>query len=168
LPPFSPHVFNSEKDASVLGTTQGIPIQASLQTRERIAYINSNVLDRRVRTQILFRVVGDNLFGWVEAALLWGGTIEMVTHKHKSNHRNCLQFNLPRYISHSQAYEVPPARSTWDGILLTTSRGREDAIDAGALFLKWQPLIALLALQPGLSRKERKILWKEFCAEGYK
>jgi len=44
-------IFTSrDKGVSVLETTQGIPIQASLQTGERIAYINSNVLDQRGRT----------------------------------------------------------------------------------------------------------------------
>ena len=99
----------------------------------------------------MFRVVGDNLFGWAEAASLWGGAIGMVTHKHTSNHRNCLQFNLPCSIAYAQACELPSARCSWDGILLSTIRDPEDAIDAEALFMKWQPLITLLALPLSLS-----------------
>jgi len=51
---------------------------------------------------------------------------------------------------------------------LTTIRGSEDAIEAEALFVKWQPLVALLALPPGFLQREHKTLWEEFCVEGYK
>ena len=96
-------------------------------------------------------MVGENSFGWAEAAALWGRNIEMVTHRHKSNHRNCEHFNLPRSISYAEAYSLTPIDSSWDGIFLGTIRDPEDAGDGGDLFKNWQPLIAILA--PTLARQ---------------
>ena len=112
-------------------------------------------------------MVRDNSFGLAEAAALWHGNIEMVIHRHKSNHCNCEHFNLPRSISYAEAYSLTPIDSSWDGIFLGTIRDPEDAADGGDLFKNWQPLIAILALTSTISHKERKALWRGFENEDY-
>ena len=89
---------------------------------------------------------------------LWGGTVEAVVHTQQSNHQIKELFNLPRSISVVTAQSTLPSRTPWDGIFLSTIHGERDAQDAGVLFEKWQPVIAILALPSSLSRKERNLL----------
>ena len=117
------HVINSDKGVPSPGTTQGGPIKARLQTGERISYTSSEALDQSGRAGVLFRVVGDNSFGWAEAVAFWGGNIKMVIHRHKSNHLNHEHVNLPRSISYAEAFSLTPTHPSWDGIFLGTIRG---------------------------------------------
>ena len=112
-------------------------------------------MDQRSRGNILFRIVGDNLHGWAEAAGSWGRTVEAITHMVQYNHQFRAYFDLPCSISVAQAHCPPFADSPWDGILLAAIHGGADARDVGALFEAWQPLTAILALPSVLSRKER-------------
>ena len=84
---------------------------------------------------------------------MWGGTTEIITHKHESNHHNCGRLKLPRSISHANAFSMGPVDPPWDGIFLAIVWGAEDAADVEELFKNRQPLIAILALPTSLSRK---------------
>ena len=140
--------------------TQGEPDkEGSLRTGEKIVKISSRSkpLSRSGRDNIKFRVVGDRSHGWAEAAVSWGGTVEVITHKAQDNHRIRSSFNLPRSIPVSKAQLPPFADSNWNGVLLATIQDDGDAEDVRALFEAWQPLIVIIALPSNLSRKKRSI-----------
>ena len=100
------------------------------------------------------RVVGENSFGGVWAAALWGGTIELITHRPGSNHLKCNHLNLSRSISQVDACSMDPLDPPWNGIFLATIQGAEDAEDIRVLFENWQPLIKVPALPSSLTQKE--------------
>ena len=77
LPEPTARLFSCDKDISIGEMIYGEPPKAILRTGENITYTSSKTLDQRGRANVLFRV---------EAAALWGGTIEVITHRHKSNH----------------------------------------------------------------------------------
>ena len=131
------------------------PAKVSLHTGEKLANVNSKSLSRGGRSSIIFRVIGDDSFGWAEAAALWGGDVDVIVHRQLSNHQINEQFNLPCSVPVALAPVPPLANSRWNGILLITIRGENDAQDAGSLFERWQPLIAILALPSTLSRSKR-------------
>ena len=63
------------------------PAKGNLQTGERVAIISSKPLSQGGRSNISFRVVGEDLFGWAEAAVLWGGTVDFIIHRQQDKHR---------------------------------------------------------------------------------
>lgn len=158
------HEDHSDKDTSPSEVVQVGPAEGNLQIGEKVFNTGCKSLSRGGRNSVMFRVVGDDSFGWAEAAALWGGTVEAVIHRQQPNHRINEPFYLPRSISVAAACSLSPADSPWDGILLVTIRGEDDALDAGKLFEVWQPLIAILALPSSLSRSKRStynIQWRQ-------
>ena len=148
-------MFGGKEDLSISEAVQGELTKESLQTGGEIVQTSSKPLSQGGRSSIVFRVVGDKSHGWAEAAALWGGTVELITHRSQDNSRIRAYFDLPCSIPVATAYRPPFPDSSWTGILLATILGENDARDVGALFEAWQPLIAILALPFSLSRNER-------------
>lgn len=91
--------------------------------------------------------------------MIWGAHVEAVIHREQNNHKIYKTFKLPRSISVSQALSSPSASDvTWNGIMLGTLLGDKDAVDAAALFKKWQPLIAIFAMPVSTPRHQQN-LW---------
>ena len=78
-----------ERSEGVTRNVALLPFQIGLRLGEAQVKITSSQLERQGRTVVLFRVVGDDSFGWAEAAVLWGRTIEVVTHRLQPNHSSC-------------------------------------------------------------------------------
>jgi len=86
------------------------PAKVSLHTGEKLANVNSKSLSRGGRSSIIFQVIGDNSFGWAEAAALWGGDVDVIVHRQLSNHQINEQFNLPCSVPVALA-PVPPSQT---------------------------------------------------------
>jgi hypothetical protein len=98
--------------------------------------------------------------------------VDVIVHWQLSNHQINEQFNLPCSVPVALAPVPPLANSHWNGILLITIRGENNAQDAGMLFERWQPLIAIIALPSTLSRFKRNTYSSfnkgPFKQDGYK
>jgi hypothetical protein len=81
--------------------------------------------------------------------------VEARVHRQSNNHRISQHFSLPRSVSVARAICPPLAGKPWNGILLATLHGIEDAQDVRALLEAWQPLIAIIALPSTSSRSDR-------------
>ena len=100
--------------------------------------------------------MGDDSFAWSEAAAAWGGSIEVIVHRHRSNHRLRGMFKLPASVSAASVLSSSLSTgNVWGGVMLATIRDQDTATDAGALFEAWRPRIAILALPTELSRRKR-------------
>ena len=88
-----------ERSEGVTRNVASLPFEIGLQLGEAQVKITSSQLEWQGRTVVLFRVVGDDSFGWVEAAVLLEGTVELVTHRLQPNHSSCAQFGLPKSVS---------------------------------------------------------------------
>jgi len=100
--------------------------------------------------------VGDDSFVWSETAPAWGGSIEVIVHRHRSNHRLRGMFKLPASVSAASVLSSPLSTgNVWGGVMLATIRDQDMATDAGALFEACCPWIAILALPTELSRRKR-------------
>ena len=54
------------------------PAEDDLMRGEKISNITAVVQSRRGRTQVLIRIIGEVMLGWIEAAEGWGGCIEAI------------------------------------------------------------------------------------------
>ena len=144
-----------------IAATQG-PTRCLLETGERIAVTSSLYLSRGGRKDIEFRVVGDLSCGWAEAVASWGGKLDMIVHRQESNHLVAAAFTvLPLSLPASQVLASSSTGPSFHGILLATIRGGIDAQLVETCFLRWQPLITIVALPASSSRKERT-QWTRF------
>ena len=158
LPPYVCQNSNSNnKAASPSEVVDGVPAKVSLRTGEKVVITSSKPLSRSGREGVLFRIVGKDSFGWGEAAVIWGGHVEAVIHRHQTNIKIHQLFKLPKPISVAKALSSlsPPAETSWNGIMLGTIRDEEDAADAAKLFKDWQPLIAIFAVPVSIPRQEQ-------------
>jgi len=139
-----------------LGGGLGGPPSDSLLTGEKIVKSERKQLGRSGREHIAYRIIGDNSSGWAEAAILWGGTVDMIVHFSDNNHFVSSALHLPSSIPAKEALSSPPVGDQgWDGVLLSTVLSERDAQGVGGLFQLWQPLIAIFALPPHLPRQTK-------------
>ena len=115
-----------------LGGGLGGPPSDSLLTGEKIVKSERKQLGRSGREHIAYRIIGDNSSGWAEAAILWGGTVDMIVHFSDNNHFVSSALHLPSSIPAKEALSSPPVGDQgWDGVLLSTVLSERDAQGGG-------------------------------------
>ena len=73
MPLLQTHMLGSEKGTSFKEEVTLGPNKVTLQTGGGLVQNSSKTLDQRGRTDVLFRIVGVNYFGGLEAAILLEG-----------------------------------------------------------------------------------------------
>ena len=100
------------------------------------------------------RIVGAASFGWLDAARLWGASVEvLVTRGGKL--KNIAHQLYPDVLLAPPAFaiDLPPHRH-WDGSVLTTITSQEDADDVDRLTRAWRPLVCLVAFHSSVTRRQ--------------
>ena len=111
------------------------------------------------RIEVPVCVVGDGACGWMEAASVWGATVEVVVHQDKHNHGIHELLSLPRSMGADAAAERWPAE-VWPGVLLATVRSPGGGLLVGRFLELWRPLGGVLAIPVELSRGEYDTTWR--------
>lgn len=134
------------------------PIQTSLLTGELISSSTAITLDRRRRSVVRVRIVGDASFGWLELAMAWGAQVEAAVFKTARVKELAQALNLQAPIySYQEAVALPPHRA-WNGLILTTILSESDQQLVSKYLTTWKPQAVMVALSGMLSRKEREEL----------
>ena len=80
----------------------------------------------------------------------------MIVHRQESNHLVAEAFiDLPLSLPASQVLLSSSAGPSFHGVLLATIRDGINAQCVEVCFLRWQPLITIVAIPASSSRKER-------------
>ena len=87
--------------------------------------------------------------------MVWGGTIELITHRLQLNHSSWTTFGLPKSVSAAETSKEL-CNGPCEEIMLSIISLPEDAADMCVLFKNWRPLITMLSTPLGLTRKGRK------------
>lgn len=102
-----------------VGATPGAPCVGTrlqgLQTGEEFVNEYSRAHANGGREHVRVRVVGDQSFGWAEAACTWGAGLELVVHRKFCNHMVNDLFKLPRSVDHTTALVLAPLPSLGTG-----------------------------------------------------
>ena len=132
----------------------GLSPSGNLRTGKCTVVHRSRPRARGGRENIRVGVVGDNSFGWAEAAQLWGVEVEVIIHKVQDHHCLSSCFHLPDSCDYEEAlYLFPPA--SWDGLLLMTVGEPLDVKACGTLLEHWVPIIAIIACKSNMLRYHR-------------
>ena len=70
-----------EEDGNAVSPQGEGPVWCNLRCGEMTSNNTAVTLSRRGRTQVLIRIVGDGLLGWIEVEESWGGCIEAVVRR---------------------------------------------------------------------------------------
>jgi hypothetical protein len=115
------------------------------------------VIGRKNKSRIRVRVVGHRIFGWLEAAKLWGVNIEAMVVPgcrdiDRVKHIVSLLTDTATTMLHS-ALHLPPAQD-WRGVMLAVLADRTDSKPTATLFDRWKPEVAIFTIPGGLSCTE--------------
>ena len=99
------------KVATLVQGASGLFPSGNLRTGKRIVVHRSRPRARGWRENIRIGVVGDNSFGWAEAAQLWGVEVEVIIHKVHDHHCLSSCFQLPDSCDYEEALYLFPLTS---------------------------------------------------------
>ena len=140
--------------------------ETALLTGERVAVSTRRVLSRKGRCVVRVRVVGNGSLGWLDAAQLWGASVEVFV-GHGGNIKHLVESLYPDvYVAPVvDARALLPHRS-WDGIMVGTIKDGEDAMVFMDLVKTWLPALVIVASHGSTSRSEFH-KWTNLGLEGY-
>ena len=134
---------------------------------EKIIMQGTRKVGRRGRNVVRIRIVGQHSLGWLEAAWLWGCSVEAFVAKEDRVTRLLKQIYPDVYhCLPSQAHHMLP-HSPWVGAYLTTIRDDADAALNLRLVERWKPSWIVVAFQSSTTQKQRT-KWAPYYDCGYK
>lgn len=123
---------------------------------EKVAVRHRRVLGRKGRSVVGVRIIGDISLAWAEAAILWGGHVEVVV-DHHTTFKQLLSLHYPniRIATYRQALGIPPFDED-QGLTMATIATEKEAGIAMALICKWNPEVVVIASPTRVSRGDFK------------
>jgi hypothetical protein len=115
-------------------------------------------VDRRTKSKVRVRVVGNASLGWAEVAKRWGAELEAIVTerepvvKHGVTQIVSLLTKLEP-ITLPQALSMEPT-GRWHGLMLATIESPSDSAMIATLFQRWRPDLCILALPSSYSRSK--------------
>jgi hypothetical protein len=111
-------------------------------------------------------VFGDASLGWLDAAMLWGASVEIFV-CHGGNVKHLVGQLYPDVFvaPMATAVELPP-HHCWDGLLVGTLSGAEDGNMLAKRMESWRPGIFVISCLAAISRRELHRL-TDFTHLGY-
>eukprot|EP00956_Cyclotella_meneghiniana_P001321 scaffold1440_cov23-Cyclotella_meneghiniana.AAC.2 len=141
-------------------------VESKLLAGEKVAVSTRRVLSRKGRCVVRVRVVGDASLGWLDAAQLWGASVEAFV-CHGGNIKHLVENHYPDvYVAPmTTAMHLLPHRS-WDGIAIGTIENQEDACTFRELVKAWMPAVVIMTGHCSISRSKFHE-WTDLSMDGY-
>jgi hypothetical protein len=119
---------------------------------ESIAIVAQMAVGRRTRSKVRIRVVGASSMGWIEAAEGWGAEVEDVVVDIPDHFKDIRRkVSLTPTTTPQDGLRLLPL-GPWDGCLFATIATASETQLVTALFKRWRPAIAILAIHSSVSR----------------
>ncbi len=132
------------------------PIGQLKQAGEAIVRHSHQLLNRRGRSAVRVRCVGEDSLPWVEVFEAWGASVEVLAVGDLGGRVSKIKHLVSQVplVSFRQAFILPPLRHQWHGVVAATIHDKLAADHVRDLFLAWLPAVTILALPGELSRTQ--------------
>lgn len=120
-------------------------LDTKLRPGEQVAVRHRRLLTRKGRCVVKARIVGYKSLAWLEAAALWGATVEVFVCREGEVKHLVNQLYPDVHLSLPAAAAAMLPHRVWDRILFGTIVSQEDAVDVNLLVEAWKPASIVLA-----------------------